>query len=181
MYFVIETPARLLGISNINLIFSQIILIRNKDDSNGMRPLGKWIIITPSLLIVLECWGQIFNSITASCKFSFWSNVDPSMFCFVTTMSEGSFASGGLNMLIAAGWWIVGAFFFVIFLVLYKIIDSTPSTPKFIPSTPQSDDVKIERTSYKPKKKETSSSCNNCGKPLKPEAKFCGGCGTARS
>ena len=30
-------------------------------------------------------------------------------------------------------------------------------------------------------KKETSSSCNNCGKPLKPEAKFCGGCGTPRS
>jgi len=30
-------------------------------------------------------------------------------------------------------------------------------------------------------KKETSSSCNNCGKPLKPEAKFCGKCGTSRS
>ena len=30
-------------------------------------------------------------------------------------------------------------------------------------------------------KKETSSSCSNCGKPLKPEAKFCGGCGTPRS
>ena len=30
-------------------------------------------------------------------------------------------------------------------------------------------------------KKETSSSCSNCGKPLKPEAKFCGQCGTPRS
>ena len=30
-------------------------------------------------------------------------------------------------------------------------------------------------------KKETSSSCNNCGKPLKPEAKFCGQCGTSHS
>ena len=30
-------------------------------------------------------------------------------------------------------------------------------------------------------KKETSSSCSNCGKPLKPMAKFCGGCGTPRS
>ena len=30
-------------------------------------------------------------------------------------------------------------------------------------------------------KKETSSSCSNCGKPLKPKAKFCGGCGTPRS
>ena len=27
-------------------------------------------------------------------------------------------------------------------------------------------------------KKETSSSCSNCGKPLKPEAKFCGKCGS---
>ena len=27
-------------------------------------------------------------------------------------------------------------------------------------------------------KKETSAFCENCGKPLKPEAKFCGGCGT---
>ena len=30
-------------------------------------------------------------------------------------------------------------------------------------------------------KKETSSSCSNCGNPLKPTAKFCGGCGTPRS
>ena len=39
-----------------------------------------------------------------------------------------------------------------------------------------------QKPSPKPaKKKETSSSCNNCGKPLKPKAKFCGGCGTPRS
>ena len=30
-------------------------------------------------------------------------------------------------------------------------------------------------------KKETSAFCENCGKSLKPEAKFCGGCGTPRS
>ena len=29
--------------------------------------------------------------------------------------------------------------------------------------------------------RQTSSSCNSCGKPLKPTAKFCGGCGTPRS
>ena len=29
-----------------------------------------------------------------------------------------------------------------------------------------------------PRQEETSSSCSNCGKPLKPTAKFCGGCGT---
>ena len=39
-----------------------------------------------------------------------------------------------------------------------------------------------QKPSPKPsKKKETSLSCNNCGKPLKPEAKFCGQCGTSRS
>jgi len=31
------------------------------------------------------------------------------------------------------------------------------------------------------KKKETSSSCSNCGTPLNPKAKFCGKCGTPRS
>jgi len=30
-------------------------------------------------------------------------------------------------------------------------------------------------------KKETSSSCSNCGNTLKPEVKFCGQCGTSRS
>ena len=30
-------------------------------------------------------------------------------------------------------------------------------------------------------KKETSAFCENCGKSLKPGAKFCGGCGTPRS
>ena len=39
-----------------------------------------------------------------------------------------------------------------------------------------------QKPSPKPaKKKETSPSCSNCGKPLKPEAKFCGKCGTPRS
>ena len=39
-----------------------------------------------------------------------------------------------------------------------------------------------QKPSPKPaKKKETSSSCSNCGNPLKPAAKFCGGCGTQRS
>ena len=30
-------------------------------------------------------------------------------------------------------------------------------------------------------KKETSAFCENCGNTLNPKAKFCGGCGTARS
>ena len=39
----------------------------------------------------------------------------------------------------------------------------------------------IEPSPKPAKKKETSPSCSNCGKPLKPEAKFCGQCGTSRS
>ena len=36
-----------------------------------------------------------------------------------------------------------------------------------------------QRPSPKPAEtRPTSSSCSNCGKPLKPTAKFCGGCGT---
>ena len=39
-----------------------------------------------------------------------------------------------------------------------------------------------QKPSPKPaKKKETSAFCENCGKPLKPTAKFCGQCGTSRS
>ena len=39
-----------------------------------------------------------------------------------------------------------------------------------------------QRPSPKPAEtRQTSSSCNSCGKPLKPTAKFCGGCGTPRS
>jgi len=39
----------------------------------------------------------------------------------------------------------------------------------------------IESTTKPAKKKETSAFCENCGKPLKPKAKFCGKCGTPRS
>ena len=42
--------------------------------------------------------------------------------------------------------------------------------------------VKQKPAKQKPvEKKETSAFCENCGKSLKPEAKFCGQCGTSRS
>ena len=42
--------------------------------------------------------------------------------------------------------------------------------------------AKEKPTKQKPaEKKETSAFCENCGKSLKPEAKFCGQCGTPRS
>ena len=39
----------------------------------------------------------------------------------------------------------------------------------------------IEPSPKPAEKKETSALCENCGKPLKPKAKFCGQCGTSRS
>ena len=61
------------------------------------------------------------------------------------------------------------------------------STPK--PARQDLDDYESQylarqgqRPSPKPAEtRQTSSSCNSCGKPLKPAAKFCGGCGTPRS
>ena len=42
--------------------------------------------------------------------------------------------------------------------------------------------AKQNAKNHKPaEKKETSAFCENCGKPLKPKAKFCGQCGTPRS
>jgi len=64
---------------------------------------------------------------------------------------------------------------------------SGTSTPK--PARQDLEDYESEylaRQGQRPTRKPaetrpTSSSCNSCGKPLKPEAKFCGGCGTPRS
>ena len=53
-------------------------------------------------------------------------------------------------------------------------------TPK--PAREELEEYESRYVARKPaEKKETSSSCSNCGKPLKPEAKFCGQCGTPRS
>ena len=53
-------------------------------------------------------------------------------------------------------------------------------TPK--PAREELEEYESKYVARKPaEKKETSSSCSNCGKPLKPMAKFCGGCGTPRS
>ena len=61
------------------------------------------------------------------------------------------------------------------------------STPK--PARQDLDDYESQylarqgqRPSPKPAEtRQTSSSCNSCGRPLKPTAKFCGKCGTPRS
>jgi hypothetical protein len=64
---------------------------------------------------------------------------------------------------------------------------SGTSTPK--PARQDLDDYEeqyLARQGQRPRPKPaetrpTSSSCSNCGKPLKPTAKFCGGCGTPSS
>ena len=64
---------------------------------------------------------------------------------------------------------------------------SGTSTPK--PAKQDLDDYEdqyLRRQGQRPTRKpaetrQTSSSCNSCGRPLKPTAKFCGGCGTPRS
>ena len=53
-------------------------------------------------------------------------------------------------------------------------------TPK--PAREELEEYESRYVARKPaEKKETSSSCSNCGKSLKPTAKFCGKCGTPRS
>ena len=50
-------------------------------------------------------------------------------------------------------------------------------TPK--PAREELEEYESKYVARKPaEKKETSSSCNSCGKPLKPAAKFCGKCGS---
>jgi len=55
------------------------------------------------------------------------------------------------------------------------------STPK--PAREELEEYESRYVARKPaEKKETSSSCNSCGAPFKkPDAKFCGKCGTPRS
>ena len=53
-------------------------------------------------------------------------------------------------------------------------------TPK--PARGELEEYESKYVARKPaEKKETSSSCSNCGNTLKPTAKFCGKCGTPRS
>jgi len=87
---------------------------------------------------------------------------------------------------IAGGAAAIGAAIIGIIFVVRRGSSGT-STPK--PARQDLDDYESkdlarqgQRSSPKPAEtRQTSSSCNSCGKPLKPTAKFCGGCGTPRS
>ena len=77
-----------------------------------------------------------------------------------------------------------GAIIGIVFAV--KRGSSGTSTPK--PASQDLDDYESkylarqgQRPSPKPAEaRQTSSSCNSCGKSLRPTAKFCGGCGSPR-
>jgi len=102
--------------------------------------------------------------------------------CQLDKSSGGSipplYIAGGAAAIGAA---IIGIIFAV------KRGSSGTSTPK--PARQDLDDYEeqyLRRQGQRPTRKPaetrpTSSSCNSCGKPLKPAAKFCGGCGTPRS
>jgi len=87
---------------------------------------------------------------------------------------------------IAGGAAVIGAAIIGIVFAVRRGSSGT-STPK--PARQDLDDYESQylarqgqRPSPKPAEtRQTSSSCNSCGKPLKPAAKFCGGCGTPRS
>jgi hypothetical protein len=94
--------------------------------------------------------------------------------CQLTKTSGTSMAIEPIYIVIAAvaiGGGVVGALF---------ALKRGSGTPK--PAREEIEEYESKYVARKPaEKKETSSSCSNCGKPLKPTAKFCGECGTPRS
>jgi hypothetical protein len=86
---------------------------------------------------------------------------------------------------IAGGAAAIGAAVIGIFFAVRRGSSGTTTKPakqdleeyesKYLPSQDVESSPKPAET------RQTSSSCNSCGKPLKPTAKFCGGCGTPRS
>ena len=99
--------------------------------------------------------------------------------CQLDKSSGGSIQPG----YIAAGAAAIGAVIVGIIFVVRRGSSGT-STPK--PARQDLDDYESEylrRQGQRPRPKpaetrQTSSSCNSCGKPLKPTAKFCGKCGS---
>jgi len=97
-------------------------------------------------------------------------------------------SSGGSipPLYIAGGAAAIGAAIVGIIFVVRRGSSGT-STPK--PARQDLDDYEdqyLRRQGQSPSRKpaetrQTSSSCSNCGNPLKPTAKFCGGCGSSRS
>ena len=71
----------------------------------------------------------------------------------------------------------------IIVVVLWKLVvkPSSKMSKRFRYNEHGKENRKPNPISNILEKKEISAFCENCGKPLKPEAKFCGKCGTTRA
>ena len=106
-----------------------------------------------------------------------------------TVMVNGVCQLDKPNPFIGLGYYFVGGVAAIVAAIIGVIFavrrgSGGTSTPK--PARQDLDDYEdqyLRRQGQRPSPKPaetrpTSSSCSNCGKPLKPTAKFCGGCGT---
>ena len=94
----------------------------------------------------------------------------------VCELTESSGTSIPPLLYIAGGAAAIGA---VIIGIIFAVKRGS-GTPK--PARAELEEYESRYVARKPaEKKETSSSCSNCGTSLKPTAKFCGKCGTPRS
>ena len=87
---------------------------------------------------------------------------------------------------IAGGAVVIGA---AVIGIVFAVKRGSGGTKRTKPAKQDLDDYEdqyLRRQGQRPTRKpaesrSTTPSCNSCGKPLKPTAKFCGGCGTPRS
>jgi hypothetical protein len=97
-------------------------------------------------------------------------------------------SSGGSipPLYIAGGAAVIGA---AIIGIVFAVKRGSGGTKRTKPAKQDLDDYEdqyLRRQGQRPTRKpaesrSTTPSCNSCGNPLKPTAKFCGGCGTQRS
>jgi len=102
--------------------------------------------------------------------------------CQLDKSSGGSIPS----LYIAGGAAAIGAVIIGIVFVVKRGSDGTKRTKPAKQDLDDYEDQYLRRQGQRPTRKpaetrQTSSSCNSCGNPLKPTAKFCGGCGTPSS
>jgi hypothetical protein len=99
------------------------------------------------------------------------------VFAFVVSSSQGKFIG-------PESWLILIIIIVIIVVVLWKLVvrPSSKMSKRFSYREYGKENRKPIPIRQKPvDKKEISAFCENCGKPLKKTAKFCGGCGTQRS
>jgi len=153
----------------------------------GILLLG--IVITPSVFAGDGC-GTGTVLVDGVCQLA---PVESNDGCGAGTVLKGNTcvldkSSGGSipPLYIAGGAAAIGAAIIGIIFVVKRGSGGT-STPN--PARQDLDDYEdqyLRRQGQRPRPKptetrQTSSSCNSCGRPLKPTAKFCGGCGTPSS